>query len=128
MYMSNDPGYLSCTKKHMEKNRKGKGAVATTCRGTLTFHVINIRTDIEFVLFGGGFETPCFFARSRRINFANPNKPLYGHISSIDSTGTSVSHHLFSFLFFFIYLFFKVLYFYCQLIEIALVKEKVIHI
>ncbi|XP_062174773.1 probable inactive purple acid phosphatase 27 [Alnus glutinosa] len=90
MYMSNDPGYLSCMKKHRKKNRKGKGAIATTCRGTLTFHVINIRTDIEFVLFGGGFEAPCFFARSRRINFANPNKPLYGHISSIDSTGTSM--------------------------------------
>jgi len=87
--MSTDPDYLSCKKKHHKKSRKGKGIV-TSCIGTLTFHIINIRTDIEFVFFGGGFETPCVLARSHSINFANPKKPLYGHISSIDSTGTSV--------------------------------------
>ena len=94
MFMSKDPNYLSCKKKHHKKSRKSKDGV-TSCRGELTFHVINIRTDIEFVFFGGGFDAPCVLARTHRINFANPKKPLYGHISSIDSTGTSVSHHLY---------------------------------
>ncbi|XP_062175489.1 probable inactive purple acid phosphatase 27 isoform X2 [Alnus glutinosa] len=89
MYMKNDPGYLSCKKKQCKKHSKGK-CVVTSCSGALTFHVINIRTDIEFVFFGGGFETPCVFSRSGPISFANPEKPLYGHISSIDSTGRSM--------------------------------------
>ncbi|KAE8038330.1 hypothetical protein FH972_010853 [Carpinus fangiana] len=89
MYMSKDPDYLSCKNKHRNKYRRDKGIV-TSCRGTLTFHVINIITDIEFVFFGGGIEMPCVLARSHPINFANPNKPLYGHISSVDSTGTSM--------------------------------------
>ncbi|XP_059440767.1 probable inactive purple acid phosphatase 27 [Corylus avellana] len=89
MFVSKDPDYLSCKKKHHKKSRKSK-SVVTSCTGKLTFHVINIRTDIEFVFFGGGFDTPCVLARSHRINFVNPKKPLYGHISSIDSTGTSM--------------------------------------
>ena len=95
MYMSSDPGYLSCKKKQCKKYSKGK-CIVPTCSGALTFHVINIRTDIEFVYFGGGFETPCIFSRSGPISFANPNQPLYGHISSVDSTGKSVSGHLFT--------------------------------
>lgn len=94
MYVSKDPGYLSCEKKECkEYNSKGKCQV-NTCIGTLSFHVINIRTDIEFVLFGGGFDTPCILARSQPLNFANPNNPLYSHLSSIDSTGSSVSPSL----------------------------------
>ncbi|KAK4592122.1 hypothetical protein RGQ29_016566 [Quercus rubra] len=89
MYMSNDPDYLSCKKQECKKYDKGK-CVVRTCSGTLTFHVINIRTDIEFLLFGGGFGTPCVLSRSGPISFANPKKPLYGHISSVDSTGTSM--------------------------------------
>ncbi|XP_059461887.1 probable inactive purple acid phosphatase 27 [Corylus avellana] len=89
MYMSNDPGYLSCKKKQCKKYSKGK-CIVPTCSGTLTFHVINTRTDIEFVYFGGGFATPCVFSRSGPISFANPNQPLYGHISSVDSTGKSM--------------------------------------
>uniref|UniRef100_A0A2N9EWH6 Purple acid phosphatase n=2 Tax=Fagus sylvatica TaxID=28930 RepID=A0A2N9EWH6_FAGSY len=89
IYTSNDPDYLSCNKKQCKKYGNGK-CLVSTCSGTLTFHVINIRTDIEFVLFGGGFETPCVLRRSGPINFANPKKPLYGHLSSVDSTGSSV--------------------------------------
>lgn len=88
-FMSNDPGYLTCKKKECKKYDKGV-CVITTCNGSLSFHVINIRTDIEFVFFSGGFETPCILRRSSSLSFANPKKPLYGHISSIDSTGTSV--------------------------------------
>ncbi|KAF3437455.1 hypothetical protein FNV43_RR20208 [Rhamnella rubrinervis] len=90
MYMTNDPDYLSCKNKDCQKYDKYGKCELTTCSGTLQFHVINIRTDIEFVFFGGGFGTPCVFARSNPISFANPNKPLYGHLSSIDSTATSM--------------------------------------
>ncbi|KAG2671755.1 hypothetical protein I3760_13G010100 [Carya illinoinensis] len=89
VYMREDADYLSCKKKECKKYRKGV-CLSYTCSGTLTFHVINIRTDIEFVLFGGGLQTPCVLTKSRPINFANPKQPLYGHISSIDSTGTSM--------------------------------------
>ena len=70
MYMSNDPNYLSCN-KHKCKNE----CIVRTCSGTLTFHVINIRTDIKFVLYSGGFKTPCILGRSGPFNFANPKKP-----------------------------------------------------
>ncbi|XP_008231438.1 PREDICTED: probable inactive purple acid phosphatase 27 [Prunus mume] len=88
-YMSNDPDYLSCKKKECKKYRNGR-CLVSTCGGALSFHVINIRTDIEFVLFSGGFEAPCILKRSIPVRFATPNKPLYGHLSSIDSTGTSI--------------------------------------
>ncbi|KAK7312124.1 hypothetical protein VNO77_35740 [Canavalia gladiata] len=69
-------GYLKCT------NNK--------CSGTIQFHVVNIRTDIEFVFFSGGFLQPCIRGRSGPFSFANPKSPLYGHLSSMDSTGTSL--------------------------------------
>ncbi|XP_048330082.2 probable inactive purple acid phosphatase 27 [Ziziphus jujuba] len=90
IYLSKDPGYLNCTKTECKKHNKDGKCEVKTCTGSLQFHVINIRTDIEFVFFGGGFETPCIFSRTKPINFDNPNKPLYGHLSSIDSTGTSM--------------------------------------
>ncbi|KAJ9558212.1 hypothetical protein OSB04_012826 [Centaurea solstitialis] len=91
-YVSNDLDYIGCKKKECRAYHKGICLVAT-CGATLTFHVINIRTEIEFVLFRGGFLTPCIVARSRPIDFKNPNQPLYGHLSSVDSTGTMVSNH-----------------------------------
>uniref|UniRef100_A0A2N9EUX1 Purple acid phosphatase n=1 Tax=Fagus sylvatica TaxID=28930 RepID=A0A2N9EUX1_FAGSY len=57
-YVSNDPDYLNCTKKECQK-RVFRRCVVATCSGSLTFHVINIRTNIEFVFFAGGFDTPC---------------------------------------------------------------------
>ncbi|KAL3719137.1 hypothetical protein ACJRO7_004137 [Eucalyptus globulus] len=87
-YLSRDPDYLSCKKEC--KEYKDSQCVLTTCGSTLTFHVLNIRTDIEFVLFAGGFTIPCVLKRSNSLTFANPNQPLYGHLSSIDSTGTSM--------------------------------------
>ncbi|KAK4407606.1 putative inactive purple acid phosphatase 27, partial [Sesamum angolense] len=89
-YVSNDPDYLNCSKKECKKYKGGE-CVLTTCGATLSFHVINIRTDIEFVLFGAGFQTPCILKRSLPAAFANPNNPLYAHISSTDSTGTSMT-------------------------------------
>lgn len=91
--MSNDPDYLSCKKKECKKYRNGR-CLVSTCGGALSFHVVNIRTDIEFVLFSGGFEAPCILKRSSPVRFATPNKPLYGHLSSIDSTGTSVTLYI----------------------------------
>ncbi|KAF5189822.1 Purple acid phosphatase [Thalictrum thalictroides] len=89
-YMTNDPAYLSCkNKKCLKYKRNGKCAVGT-CSGSLTFHVVNFRTDIEFVFFTGGFDTPCILRRSGTLNFAKPHTPLYGHLSSIDSAGTSM--------------------------------------
>ncbi|KAL5760345.1 hypothetical protein ACOSQ2_019183 [Xanthoceras sorbifolium] len=88
-YVNNDPDYLSCKKKECKKYSNGKCEV-TTCTGSIKFHVINIRTDIEFVFFAGGFDTPCILTRTNPVNFANPNHPLHGHLSSIDSTGTSM--------------------------------------
>ncbi|KAF7836159.1 putative inactive purple acid phosphatase 27 [Senna tora] len=88
-YMQNDPDYLSCKKKECKKSVNGKCSV-TTCSGSIKFHVINIRTDIEFVFFSGGFSNPCILSRSTPLPFSNPNKPLYGHISSVDSSGTSM--------------------------------------
>ncbi|KAG8388806.1 hypothetical protein BUALT_Bualt02G0163400 [Buddleja alternifolia] len=88
-YLSKDPDYLRCNKKEC-KTYLGGECLLRTCGATLSFHVINIRTDIEFVLFDGGFETPCVLKRSQPLTFANPNQPLYGHISTIDSTATSM--------------------------------------
>lgn len=92
--MSNDPDYLSCKKQECKKYDKNGKCVRRTCSAMLSFHVVNIRTEIEFVAFGGGFENPCVIKRSNSIGFANPNMPLYGHVSSIDSTSTSVSTYL----------------------------------
>ncbi|XP_004506354.1 probable inactive purple acid phosphatase 24 [Cicer arietinum] len=75
-YMKNDPNYLNCKTEE--------------CSGSIKFHVINIRSDIEFVFFSNGFLDPCIVGRSTPLSFANPKKPLYGHLSSIDSTGTSM--------------------------------------
>ena len=96
-YVSNDPDYLNCTKKECQERVLDK-CVVTTCSGSLTFHVVNIRTNIEFVFFVGGFDTPCILTRSNPLNFTNPKMPLYGHLSSIDSTGKSVRSRLFCFL------------------------------
>ncbi|XP_010273364.1 PREDICTED: probable inactive purple acid phosphatase 27 [Nelumbo nucifera] len=88
-YMSNDPDYVDCKRSECKKH-VGGACVLKTCSGSVTFHVINIRTDVEFVLFSGGFSTPCILQRSDAVNFSNPGAPLYGHLSSIDSTGTSM--------------------------------------
>ncbi|XP_068659967.1 probable inactive purple acid phosphatase 27 isoform X2 [Aristolochia californica] len=87
--LSADPDYLGCKKKDCKEYAGGVCAV-TTCSSSLKFHIINIRTDIEFVLFGAGYHEPCVLKRSTAIPFANANKPLYGHLSSVDSTGTSM--------------------------------------
>uniref|UniRef100_A0A2N9EWZ4 Purple acid phosphatase n=1 Tax=Fagus sylvatica TaxID=28930 RepID=A0A2N9EWZ4_FAGSY len=89
-YVGSDPDYIKCTKKECKKYEDNGKCVVNTCSASLRFHVINIRTDIEFVFFAGGFDTPCILTRANPVNFANPKQPLYGHLSSIDSTGTSM--------------------------------------
>lgn len=88
-YVSNDPEYLNCSKKECQSNIAGKCA-AQTCAAMLSFHVINIRTNIEFVMFARGFDTPCILRRSGPLRFTDPNRPLHPHLSSHDSTATSV--------------------------------------
>ncbi|XP_027354282.1 probable inactive purple acid phosphatase 27 [Abrus precatorius] len=88
-YMKNDPDYLNCRNKECKKYQNGK-CIVITCGGSIKFHVINIRSDIEFVFFTGGFVEPCIVGKSKPLGFANPKRPLYGHLSSIDSTGTSM--------------------------------------
>ncbi|GLT92891.1 hypothetical protein SLE2022_107030 [Rubroshorea leprosula] len=90
-FVRNDPGYLSCKKMECKQKNILDGTCGVkTCNGTVRFHVINIRTDIQFVFFTGGFDAPCILSRTGNLNFANPKMPLYGHLSSIDSTGTSM--------------------------------------
>ncbi|CAM6102453.1 unnamed protein product [Calypogeia fissa] len=64
--------------------------LVNTCSASVSFRLINIRTDILFVLFTGGLEVPCILIQQGPLSFANPSSPLYGHLSSIDSSGTSM--------------------------------------
>jgi len=73
---------------------QGRSMCGDHMRRHFDVHVVNIRTDIEFVLFAGEFATPSISKRSNSLTIADPNQPLYGHLSSIDSTGTSVSPQL----------------------------------
>jgi hypothetical protein len=82
---------LGCKTAACQKRDASGACSVRTCAATLTFHVVNFRTDVEFVLFSGGFRTPCVLQRSGALRFANPASPLYGHLSSTDSTATSVS-------------------------------------
>ncbi|KAJ3675203.1 hypothetical protein LUZ60_004245 [Juncus effusus] len=88
-YMKTDPFYLSCMNKTCHRT-SGDDCVNQTCSGSIMFHIINFRTDIEFVFFSGGFENACLIKRSSPIQFGRPAMPLYGHLSSMDSTGTSM--------------------------------------
>ncbi|KAG2601346.1 hypothetical protein PVAP13_5KG584000 [Panicum virgatum] len=90
-YLTTDPGYLGCNNAACQKRGGASGACRVrTCAATLAFHVVNFRSDVEFVLFSGGFGTPCVLKRSGALRFANPASPLYGHLSSTDSTATSM--------------------------------------
>jgi hypothetical protein len=90
-YLTSDPGYMSCKNAGCGERDASGACTARTCAAKLTFHVVNFRTDVEFVLFSGGFKTPCLLKRSGAIRFAKPASPLYGHLSSTDSKATSVS-------------------------------------
>lgn len=87
--IKDDPAYLGC-KKRVCLRRLGGLCVVRSCQAVLTFELINVRTDIKFVLFTGGFSAPCVLTHSEPLSFANPNQPLYGHLSLVDSSGTSV--------------------------------------
>ncbi|KAM7512382.1 hypothetical protein LguiB_011257 [Lonicera macranthoides] len=89
-YASNDPDYLKCKKKECKKHGQNGICDVSTCSASLKFHVINIRTDIEFVFFAGGFLTPCILKRSQPLTFSNPKMPLYAHLSSPDCHADSM--------------------------------------
>ncbi|KQK10182.1 nucleotide pyrophosphatase/phosphodiesterase [Brachypodium distachyon] len=89
-FVKSDPNYLGCKNAACQKRSASGACQVQTCGATLTFHVINFRTDVEFVFFSGGFQTPCVLKRSGVLRFANPAKPLHGHLSSTDSTATSM--------------------------------------
>lgn len=88
-YLNQDPAYMPCSNSQCSK-QLGPECLVTTCSGSLVFNLINIRTDIKFVFFTGGFDAPCILTQTDPVSFANPNQPLYGHLSSVDSTGTSM--------------------------------------
>ncbi|KAJ7295496.1 hypothetical protein O6H91_Y184800 [Diphasiastrum complanatum] len=88
-FLKEDPSYLSCSKKHC-RQQIGSQCLIHTCNASLTFRLINIRTPISFVYFAGGFDVPCILRKSEPLQFRNPNSPLYAHLSSTDSTGTSI--------------------------------------
>ncbi|KAK9741950.1 hypothetical protein RND81_03G139200 [Saponaria officinalis] len=90
-YLKNDANYMECKNSECVEQADDGSCAINTCSASLTFHVINIRTDIEFVLFANGFDTPCILKRTDQpLPFATPNKPLYAHLSSIDSAATSM--------------------------------------
>lgn len=88
-FLESDPGYLSCSKSTCQQTVAGV-CVVQTCSGSVSFRLINIRTDLTFVLFSGGLTTPCLITATAPLAFANPKSPLSGHLSSVDSTGTQV--------------------------------------
>ena len=88
-FLKDDPTYMKCSTQKCSKRILGV-CVVRSCSGSLTFDIINIRTDIKFVFFTGGFHAPCVLAYTSPLSFANPNQPLYGHLSLVDSSGMTV--------------------------------------
>ncbi|XP_062208628.1 nucleotide pyrophosphatase/phosphodiesterase-like [Phragmites australis] len=89
-HLTSDPGYLGCKNAACQRRDASGACKIRTCAATLTFHVVNFRTDVEFVLFSGGFRAPCVLKRSGALRFATPARPLYGHLSSTGSNATSM--------------------------------------
>ncbi|KAK1291415.1 putative inactive purple acid phosphatase 27 [Acorus calamus] len=102
-YVSNDPAYLGCKKEDCKEDAATNGTCSVkTCSGSVSFHIVNIRTDVEFVFFSGGFKTPCILKRSDPVKFANPNNALvrspfqhrlYWDIGSIPSPAKDFGWH-----------------------------------
>ncbi|KAL2898499.1 putative inactive purple acid phosphatase 27 [Bienertia sinuspersici] len=71
--VKNDPDFLSCKKSECKKQGNGGNCEMKTCNASLTFHVINIRTDIEFVLFDNGFSAPCILKsnETQEVQYGN---------------------------------------------------------
>lgn len=88
-FLNTDPEYISCGKPTCEVSA-GSRCFVQTCSGSVSFRLINIRTDVFFVFFTGGLALPCVINASSALSFANPKSPLYGHLSSVDSTGTQM--------------------------------------
>ena len=88
-FLESDPGYVACSNETC-RDRVAGDCVGRTCSGSVSFRVINIRTDLSFVFFSGGLATPCVVTATAPLSFANPKSPLSAHLSAIDSTGTQV--------------------------------------
>ncbi|EFJ34348.1 hypothetical protein SELMODRAFT_438745 [Selaginella moellendorffii] len=85
-FLSDDPGYINCSNKTCVTD----SCSVRTCSGSLAFRLVNIRTAVTFVFFGGGLVTPCILKIAPPLSFARPGAPLYGHLSLKDSSGTSM--------------------------------------
>lgn len=59
----------------------------TTGNGSLVFYLLNLRTDMVFVLFRGGEKFPVLTAMSEYITPGNPNEPTQGHLALTDQPG-----------------------------------------
>lgn len=88
-FLNSDPGYVPCSNPKCEVGVAGN-CLVQTCAATVSFRMINIRSDVTFVLFSGGLAAPCVIAATAPVGWANPKSPLYGHLSSVDSTGTQM--------------------------------------
>ncbi|CAM6097263.1 unnamed protein product [Calypogeia fissa] len=89
-FVNSDPNYLPCANSECRIPGPSGDCLVNTCSASVSFRLINIRTDILFVLFTGGLDVPCILIQQGPLSFANPSSPLYGHLSSIDSSGTSM--------------------------------------
>ncbi|GAB4830195.1 hypothetical protein Ancab_019837 [Ancistrocladus abbreviatus] len=90
-YLTNDPGYLSC-KMSEYKIRTGRLCLLKTSSGSITFEVVNIRTDIVFAFFSGFYDTPCVLKRGTPLKLANPKSPLIHPYSITDRIQSSSSY------------------------------------
>ncbi|KAG0567487.1 hypothetical protein M758_7G139800 [Ceratodon purpureus] len=84
-----DSQYLNCKNSECQK-KLGGFCLAKTCTGSITFRLINIRSDVIFVFFGYGLIHPCILLTSKSLSFANPLSPLHGHLSSVNSAADSM--------------------------------------
>ncbi|KAG0567486.1 hypothetical protein KC19_7G138400 [Ceratodon purpureus] len=88
-FLESDPGYVPCSNPTCQQMVAGV-CVIQTCSGSVSFRLINIRTDLTFVFFSGGLTSPCVITATAPLSFANPKSPLSAHIAAVDSTGTQM--------------------------------------
>lgn len=81
-------GYLSC--ERWECALGARSCLVRTCSASLTFRLINIRSEVVVMYMSHGLVKPCLLLASDPLSFANPAAPLYGHLSSLTSSATSV--------------------------------------
>ncbi|KAI3765977.1 hypothetical protein L2E82_16024 [Cichorium intybus] len=78
--LQDGPSICTAPIKYMFANHSNSD-YATTGRASLTFQIINQRSDFSFALFSGGLENPKLITASSPISFANPKAPLYPRLA-----------------------------------------------